>query len=161
MTWTALPEGEKIVVPKGATLAVVASVKTSHTAADLQAFAQKRGLVLSDFAVEGQRVGLGPDPRGPDYHYVAATGTATSDVTLPWEVPWPASMFDDSKVIQAWLGTGLTPASPPAPAPAPPAPATLPSVAVPWGTYAFFAVVVAATVDLWKMSRRRRARARR
>jgi hypothetical protein len=120
-TWSALASSSPIVVPAGASLAIVASVKATHTADDLIAFALKRGLIVNDFAEEGHRAGLGPDPRGPDYRYVAAIASATQSVKLPWEVPWPASMFDDSQVVSAWLGAANSNPTPPAPpAPEPP-----------------------------------------
>lgn len=117
--WTPLPVGEAIALPAGDYIAVVASVKASHTADDLKAFAAKRGLSLFDYAEQGQRPGLGPDPRAPDYKYVAAAAVAQQDVALPWEVPWPASMFDDSQLVSAWSApaAGGEPSHVPAPFP--------------------------------------------
>jgi hypothetical protein len=121
--WTALNPDEGLTLVPGAFYAVVASVKSSHTQADLQAFAQKRGLVLLDYAEQGQRVGLGPDPRSPGYKYVAAIARATDAGSIPGSVPWPASMFDSSALVSAWSApAGSAPATaPPAPLP-PPAP---------------------------------------
>jgi hypothetical protein len=128
--WTELPAGESFTVPAGDYVAVVASVKASHTQSDLQAFAQKRGLALTDYAEEGARAGLGPDPRGPDYRYVAAAARTSTAVSLPWEVPWPLSLVDDSQLVRAWTAPAgdVVPAAPPAPAPEPPTPSAGPSL---------------------------------
>ena len=127
MTWTAQPSGEGFTVPAGSSVAVVASVKASHSQSDLEAFAQKRGITITDYAEEGQRAGVGPDPRGPAYRYVAAMGNASSAVDLPWEAPWPLSMFDGTQLVSAWVAPApLSAPTPPAPT-APLAPA-LPSI---------------------------------
>ena len=158
-SWAALAKDSPIVVPAGTALAVVASVKASHDETNLRAFALKRGLVITDFATEGQRAGLGPDPRGPDYHYVAAIATATQSLSLPWEVPWPASMFDDSQVVSAWLGApskSVTPPTPPAPEPP-----RDPHMGE-FSTIVFAGVVTWAAIETarWLMKGRRGARAR-
>lgn len=118
-TWTALPSGEAIELLAGSYLAIVASVKATHTQSDLQAFAAKRGLQVVDYAEQGQRAGVGPDPRSPAYRYVAATVASSQAISLPWDVPWPLSMVDDSQIVSAWSA----PAGPlPSGAPTPPAP---------------------------------------
>jgi hypothetical protein len=119
VTWTALPDGEGLELVAGQLYAVVASVKANHSAADLRALALARGLVLTDYAEQGARAGLGPDPRSPDYRYVAAIAQATQNGSLRWGVPWPISMADDSHLVQAWTSP---PAGAPSPAPAPPRP---------------------------------------
>ena len=120
MNWIALNPGDGLTLVPGMTYAVVASVKANHSQADLQAFATKHGLVLTDYAEQGQRVGLGPDPRSPDYRYVAAVAQATQAGSVPGSVPWPASMFDDSSLVSAWSApTSGAPTVAPAPPPPP------------------------------------------
>jgi hypothetical protein len=121
VTWSPLPDGEALELAPGQLYAVVASVKANHTTADIQAIAAGKGLTLTDYAEEGQRAGLGPDPRAPDYRYVAAIAVARSAGSIPWGVPWPLSMFDDSHVVRAWTSPPgpLATNFPPAPAPKP------------------------------------------
>jgi hypothetical protein len=123
MTWTALPAGEAVDLLPGQLYAVVASVKTSHAAADVRAFAASHGLTLLDYAEQGQRAGLGPDPRSPDYRYIAAIASAGAAGTLPWNVPWPLSMVDDSGLVSAWTTPAQSANESP---PAPPAPGARP-----------------------------------
>lgn len=128
-SWTALPEGDSLDLPAGALVAIVASVKASHTAAELQAFATKHGIALADYAEEGQRAGLGPDPRGPGYRYVAAAGTVgAGGLSLPWDVPWPLSIVDGSTLVTAWQGAAGA-----GPAPPPPVPVVQRTQSVPGG----------------------------
>lgn len=151
-TWTPIAEGAPIAVASGQSLAVVASVKASHTADDLRAFAAARGLTVTDYAEEGQRARLGPDPRSPGYRYVAAVGTAGAPVSLPWAPPWPVSMFDDSQLVQAWIGA---PAGSAAPAPGPPA---SPRAAMMPSSVALWALGLGGAWALWRMRARARAR---
>jgi hypothetical protein len=150
MTWTEQPAGDALRVPAGYSVALVASVKSNHDAAALHAFASSRGVTITDYAEEGQRAGVGPDPRGPGYRYVAAMGTASSAVELPWEAPWPLSMFDGSQLVRAWVSPA------PGPAPASPAPSTPTSGPAPnlWPLAALFGV----GGWLWLRGRRRRRR---
>lgn len=153
MAWTELPAGDGITLAPGELLALVASVKASHSAADLQAFAAKRGLSVLDYAEEGQRAGLGPDPDAPGYRYVAATARAGQALSLPWSVPWPLSMVDSSSLVRAWKAppSALAPVAPPAPAPAPLPEPKAPSLR-PLAAIGFFAAVL----YFWRRDRRRR-----
>lgn len=119
--WTALAAGDAVSVPAGSYLAIVASVKASHTEADLFAFAHAHGLSIVDYAEQGERAGLGPDPRSPGYRYVAAIASSPGGVDLPWSVPWPLSMVDGSTLVSAWTSpaTPIVPAAPPLPSPSP------------------------------------------
>jgi len=140
MAWTALAPSAGLSLVPGAFYAVVASVKASHTQADLEAFAARRGLRLVDYAEQGDRAGLGPDPRSPDYRYVAAIAQASLGGSIPGSVPWPASIFDSSALVAAWSappGT-IAPAAPPIPPAPPPVRSALP---VPFGP----------AVDWWKL----------
>lgn len=129
MTWSVVPEGDAISLSPGDRVAVVASVKASHTLDDVHAFASARGLTLDDLVEEGSRAGLGPDPRGPDYRYVAAEGLASQGVDLPWSAPWPLSMLDGSQLVAAWTSPpGAAPPAPDPPSPAPPPSLGLPSM---------------------------------
>jgi hypothetical protein len=127
VTWTALPADETLELVAGQLYAVVASVKANHSAADIHAIAAKKGLQITDYAEQGERVGLGPDPRSPDYRYVAAVALATTEASLPWGVPWPLSMADDSHLVQAWTSPP-TAAAPVVPPPAAPRPDASPSM---------------------------------
>lgn len=152
MTWQALPEGDAITFQPGWFYAVIASVKASHSVADIHALAQKRGLVLGDYAEQGTRPGLGPDPRTPDYRYVAAIAQAQAAGSLPWGVPWPFSMVDDSHLVEAWASPPGV--APPAPSPGP-APAPAARTAPLWPIVAVLAG--GAAWDAWR-SRRGRGR---
>jgi hypothetical protein len=120
VVWTPITEGEAIAFSPGNAYAIVASVKATHTASEIRAMAAARGLTLTDYAEEGERPGLGPDPRGPAYRYVAAAGNASAAGSLPWGVPWPVSLFDGSEIVRAWSAPGRAP--PTVPPPGPPAP---------------------------------------
>lgn len=153
MAWTALPTGDDLALQAGEIVAVVASVKASHSAADLAAFAAKRGLTVTDYAEEGQRPGLGPDPRGPGYRYVEAIATVGQGVSLPWSVPFPLSILDSSQLVHAWVAPqGAAPG--PAPAPLPPTPAQPPAT-VPGGGVVILAWAAIGTgLLLWERRRR-------
>jgi|SRR5579862_1631382 len=152
MPWTALPDGQALALAPGELVAIVASVKASHSAQDLAAFARARGLSLVDYAEEGQRVGLGPDPRGPDYRYVAAIARVGKAGSVPWSVPFPLSMFDKSALVRAWSEPDPGGTTAPAP-PAPPAPVRVDVSPVPlWP----LALIPAAAIAL-RLARKKRA----
>lgn len=152
MTWNELPQGEAIAIEPGASYAVVASVKASHSAADVQQLVESKGLTLLDYAEEGARAGLGPDPRAPGYRMVAATATATEAGELPWSVPWPLSLVDGSGIVRAWVAPA---GSPPAPAPGLPAPA-IPTPATPSIWPLLVGLGVAGAGGWWLTRRKRR-----
>lgn len=150
--WTALPEDQALQLVPGQAYAVVASVKASHTAADLRAFAAKRGLTVTDYAEQGARAGLGPDPRSPDYKYVAAIATATAPGSIPWSVPWPLSMVDSSSLVSAWSEpAGVSSPAPALTSPSSPAAPAMPPI---WPVAAFLAL--AGAWGAWKIRGRRR-----
>lgn len=151
MTFAPLAEGEALTFQPGWYYAIIASVKATHSAADIHAIAQKRGLVLGDYAEEGSRPGLGPDPRGPDYRYVAAIAQAQTAGSLPWGVPWPASMFDDSHLVEAWAAPPGV--APPAPADPPARPSSGSGVPPLWPVVAVLGV--GGVVDAWRRWRGR------
>ena len=156
MTWTALPAGEPLALLPGRAYAIVASVKATHTAADLEAVARGRGLTLVDYAEEGERPGLGPDPRGPAYRYVAAIATAAAAGALPWAVPFPVSLLDSSHLVDAWtaLATDLPPAGAAPTLPPPPAPSPAGELAGPWPWIGLAAAAGLAARAWWKGRRR-------
>lgn len=122
MAWKALASGDSITLRPGYVYAVVASVKANHSREDVLALVAKKGLRVFDYAEQGERAGLGPDPKSPSYRAIALEAVATAGVTVPWSVPWPASMLDGSSILEAWEappGAALTlPAPSPSPAPA-------------------------------------------
>lgn len=153
MTWNALPAGDAIALVPANYYAVVASLKATHSQADVTAMAAARGLTLLDYAEQGTRAGLGPDPRSPDYRYIAAMAVAQAAGTLPWSVPWPLSLVDGSQIVSAWTNppTTIVPTEPAPPAPiAPLAPAS-PSLMP-------LATLGAAAAGLWWWGARRRRR---
>ena len=140
MSWIEAAPGEGFTVPAGYSVALVASVKSNHDAAALHAFAASHGITVTDYAEQGQRAGLGPDPRSPDYRYVAAMGMAAQQVKLPWEAPWPVSMFDGSQLVRAWVAPspGPAPAVPTPTAPLAPAAPSLWPLALLFGAGGYF-----------------------
>lgn len=120
MAWRELPEGDAIELVPGRSYAVVASVKASHTRADVLGLVAGKGLRAFDYAEQGERSELGPDPKSPRYRAVALEAVATSAAEVPWSVPWPASLVDGSSIVRAWE-------APPGPVPPPPRPPAPPS----------------------------------
>jgi hypothetical protein len=116
MAWRELPAGEAIALAPGNSYAVVASVKANHTRADVLELLQGKGLAVFDYAEQGERAGLGPDPRTPRYRAIALEAVAARAGEVPWSVPFPASVVDGSSIVKAWTA----PPGPPPPAPAPP-----------------------------------------
>jgi len=116
--WTALPSGDAVAFRPGYIYAVVASVKANHIRADILAMVAGKGLNVFDYAEEGQRLGLGPDPKSPGYRAVALEATATRAGSVPWSVPFPASIVDGSGILRAWEAP---PGAPPLLPPRPPA----------------------------------------
>lgn len=153
-TWTKLEEGEPLELEPGVTYAVVASVKATHTPLNIKAMINRKGMALVDYAEEGERAGLGPDPRGPDYRYVAAMARALEGGSIPWSVPWPLSMVDSSSIVDAWSSRDTLaedrPPAPPLPAPRPTSPATPPIWPVALG------LAAAAAWGAWRRRRRNR-----
>ena len=158
MAWSQLPDGEAITFRPGYSYAVVASVKASHSRADVVGLVAGKGLRIFDYAEEGERAGLGPDPRSPGYRAVALEATASKAGSVPWSVPWPASMVDGSSVLRAWQAP---PGAPPLLPPRPPAAGkgTLVGVArVDLRPLGVLALVVAGerAWQWWRARRRRR-----
>ena len=155
MGWTALPSGDAVAFKPGYIYAVVASVKANHSRSDILALVAKKGLRVFDYAEEGQRAGLGPDPDSPSYRAIALQAVASSAGSVPWSVPWPLSMADSSSLVHAWESP---------PGAAPPMPAALPSRPIAVGVagvelrplYALGAAVVAGKAWQWWRGRRRR-----
>lgn len=147
-TWSKLPEGEALELEPGVTYAVVASVKATHSPLSIKAMINRKAMALLDYAEEGERAGLGPDPRAPDYRYVAAMARALEGGSIPWSIPWPLSLVDDSAIVEAWssrdtLSSDRPPPTPPLPTPRPTSPATPPiwpialglAAAAAWGAW--------------------------
>lgn len=120
MAWKALPLGDSIKLRPGFAYAVVASVKANHSRDDVLALVAKKGLRVFDYAEQGERAGLGPDPKSPSYRAIALEAVATADGSVPWSVPWPASIVDGSSILEAWEAPpAATLPGPPTPSPAP------------------------------------------
>lgn len=158
MAWTSLPDGDSITFRPGYSYAVVASVKANHSRSDILALVAGKGLRVFDYAEEGERAGLGPDPKAPGYRTIALEAMATSSGRVPWSVPWPASIVDGSTVVRAWQAP---PGAPPALPPTPPAlrPSTVVGPAAvdlrPLGVLAL-AVAGERVWQWWRARRRRR-----
>lgn len=139
----------------GAFYAGVASVKATHPEATIRDLLTGNGLSVYDYAEQGQRPGLGPDPsRG--YRYVAVMVQAARAGKLPTSVPFPLSMFDESRAVRLWELQGEAPGANIAPAPpAPGAPAPRPEPS-PWPVVGALAVVaLGGTVKLPRKRRRK------
>jgi hypothetical protein len=102
MAWRALPAGESIRFRPGYSYAVVASVKANHSKADILSMVSGKGLTVYDYAEQGERAGLGPDPKTPSYREIALEATSGASGSVPWSVPWPASIVDGSSILEAW-----------------------------------------------------------
>ena len=143
MTWTALPQGQAIPVAPGSVYAITASLKSSHSAADISSLAASHwGLTVTVYAEQG-------DPAYPSlptstvqgYKNVYGVAQATHAATVPWGVSSVGGIFgglisavasDSSTILQAWsstdpsdvanpptawgqLASGTTPVTPPGP----------------------------------------------
>lgn len=118
-TWTELPQGQTITFKKGNFYAAIASVAASHTKASIIEQAGKRGLQIFDYAEQGERAGLGPDPKSPEYRYISIQAQATQDGSLPWSPGFPASLVAHYDVVKAWEAPPATPGQQPTPTPTP------------------------------------------
>lgn len=121
--WSDLPQGQDINFKKGDFYAAIASVSNDHSRADILKIAGDRGLQIFDYAEQGERVGLGPDPKS-GYRYISIQAQATKDGSLPWSPGFPASLVAHYEVVRAWeaapLAPGEQPLTPPTAPVAPP-----------------------------------------
>jgi hypothetical protein len=118
MSWTALPQGDAIALKAGYFYAAVAQVKNSHDAAFVRNTLKNKGLTIVELQDPAQ------GQTAPDgYRIVATQVFAPKDGgSVPWGVPWPISIADDSHLLRAWTapqGASL-PAKPPSPPGEPP-----------------------------------------
>jgi hypothetical protein len=111
--WRELPSGMALHIQPGNAYAVVASVKVAHSKDAILRIAANHGLTVTDYAEEGQRAGLGPDPDSPGYRYIAVTAVASAANSLPWAAPWPVSIADSSHIVRAWEGSARALVVPP------------------------------------------------
>jgi phosphate/sulfate permease len=107
MTWTALPSGQDFPVQAGQLYAAIASVKNSHTQADITQLAQQHwGLELLLWGEQGQPnwPNLPTDPdSGKKTVYGVVRGTRSD--TVPWSVPTLLQAFDNSNFIAVWTSS--------------------------------------------------------
>jgi hypothetical protein len=114
MSWVPLPSGD-ITLKPGAAYAVIASVRLTHSKADLLAAAAQKGLHVYDFAEQSDRPALGVDPDN-GYRFIALAAMASAVGSIPWEVPFPLSLADSSHVVRAWVDESPQQATPTLPA---------------------------------------------
>jgi hypothetical protein len=110
--WSPLAYDQAIAVRSGFLYAVVASVKNSHSAADIRSLlTTKYGLQIGDY----QDPAPGPSPDGDGYRLVAlqAMATRTLDQSIPWAVPSPLSLFDSSRILRGWSAPPAAPLATP------------------------------------------------
>ena len=90
--WTALPANTAIPIRQGYVYYVIASIKTSHTEADIRAYLAGMATVLSYSEAA---------PSG-SYRSVTMMLQATADAPdAPWSAPWYA-VGDNSSVTSGW-----------------------------------------------------------
>jgi hypothetical protein len=109
--WQPLADGRDIAIAPGYAYALIASVSKSYAKADILAKVPA-GVLLIDYAEQGERAGLGPDPN-TDHRYIAVQFASQSYTgTLPWKSPWPTTIFS---LVQAWVaplsGQNIAPTS--------------------------------------------------
>lgn len=158
MAWTELDPTRPVAASAGELFAAVASVKKTHPEATIRELLAGKGLAVVDYAEQGQRAGLGPDPSS-GYRYVAVMVQARQAAEIPTEVPFPLSVFDASHVVRLWELEGAPP--PPNVLPAPPAPGAPERAATPspWPLVAGLALVaVGGAAGLSRRRRKRRMR---
>ena len=135
MSWVALAQGADIAVSPGDTLAEFVSVHKDLTRSRLEQAMRDHlsGLVLDDYAEQGERPNLGPDP-DPDRKVIALKAHS---VSYAGTLSWSKSIFlvapDLYTIVQAWKAPAgsVAPASLPVPA-APPLTPRPKSAAGPW-----------------------------
>lgn len=123
MPWAPLPSGEDIPIAPGDAVAAVVSVGPGLTRAKLEAAMTSHfeGLILDDYAEQGQRLHLGPDP-DTSRKYVAVRAHST---TYSGSLAWSRGIFlvapNLYTIVEAWkLPAGSAELS--APTPTPPGP---------------------------------------
>lgn len=156
MPWTELDPTKPVQAAAGELFAAVASVKKSHPEATIREILTGKGLSVVDYAEQGQRPGLGPDPSS-GYRYVAVMVEATRGASIPTEVPFPLSVFDASHVVRLWELQGGAPTPNVLPAPPAPGAPVRPAAPSPWPLVAGLALVaVGGAAGLSRKRRRRR-----
>jgi hypothetical protein len=95
VSWQELPQGQTFTLQPGMLYSVTASVKQTHTRADLVNFIQDQGLVLHELQdpAAGQAA--------PGYRVVAMQAQATRATQIPWAVPWYLP-GDSSTLLHVW-----------------------------------------------------------
>ena len=131
MSWVELTQGT-ITLHPGDAYAVVASIKNNHTPDDIKGLLASRGLTLLDYGEQSDRPSLTPDP-DPGYRTVEVMAKATVAGSIPWSVPFPASLVDSSHIVRAWVDSSPPATSEAAPNETLPASAFAPvTQVVPW-----------------------------
>lgn len=100
---TQLPFGKDVRLEPGQRYAVLASVHKKHTIKALAARCSTWGIALEHAQdnVDPKTFGASA-PSSKDYRLIHATATAKTAATLPWTVPAPWSVFDESTLVKAW-----------------------------------------------------------
>jgi hypothetical protein len=116
MLWTPLPTGQTVHFKPGYSYHVVATVKTSHTDADIVRIAIEHGLLIDMLA---------SSPADGNYRMVVVDARATRTASIPWSAPGLLSIVDSSAIVEASEAVTETPS--PSPTVAPPAPSAPPA----------------------------------
>ncbi len=108
LSGTALAEGQKIPLVRGATYDVVANVKHTHTRRQLEGHAGSLGVRVMSLDENLSHAGLGLPAPKLGYRYVRAKLHVGPDAAshLPWKVPLPWSLDDKTRVVRAQIVSG-------------------------------------------------------
>jgi hypothetical protein len=98
MGWTPLPDGSDLSIQPGDAYAVVASVSTSHSKADIVSQLTGRGLTIYSYTE-------GPVANG--YRPVTLAATANKSGSVPWAPSFPASLVAHYRLQSAWVWVGV------------------------------------------------------
>jgi len=133
--WTALASGQAILIAPGDTIAAIVSVDQSLTRSRLEHALSDHlpGVILDDYAEQGERANLGPDPDSSRKYIAVKAHSVSYSGSLSWSKGIFLVAPNLYTIVEAWKAeAGSVPAS--LPSASSPAPASR-SASVPIGPW--------------------------